>query len=188
MYDEGLEVVAVEDAEVLADVWWPYFNRTWEHFCSHAQTPSDKPSVFPGAVRRGNVIYFAHPIFSMYMRHGVCTYKQLVLNALGLLLPEPLVRSNAPSTAHLTLLHQAAQNRHVLHVLHYIPERRYRDIHTIEDVIPIRGVQVGVMLEPPAAVYLAPSRKPLNFIMKGKRVWVEIPEVNGHAMVVFEAR
>ena len=45
-------------------------------------------------------------------------------NALDLLLPEPRVRHAGPSTLLVTLSEQLAHNRQVLHLLHYIPERR----------------------------------------------------------------
>jgi hypothetical protein len=54
-------------------------------------------------------------------------------------------------------------------------------------VIPLRDVSLSVRLvQAPAAVYLAPSREPLVFEFTEDRVRVKIPEVRGHAMVVFE--
>lgn len=187
MYDRGLEIAPAADAEVLADVWQPYFNRTWEHFCSHAQTPPDRKSDSPAAVRRGRVVYFAHPIFGMYARHGFRTYKQLVLNALSLLLPDPLVVVQTLSTARLTLLHQEAQRRHVLHILHYIPERRCVSVPQVEEVIPLRNVKVGVRISAPKKAYLVPSGESIPFETgPDGRVWITVPEVQGHSMVAFE--
>ena len=40
--------------------------------------------------------------------------------------------------------------------------------------------------EPPTSVYLAPSREPLEFTVTDGRAHVTVPEVRGHAMVVFE--
>ncbi|MDQ1255739.1 MAG: hypothetical protein QG656_333, partial [Candidatus Hydrogenedentes bacterium] len=186
LYESGFDIEPGDEAEILAETYTPYFNRAWNHFCSHSQTPPEKKGDSPAAIRAGNVVYFTHPLFRMFMRRGVRTYKQLVLNALNLLLPEPLVKTNAPTTAHITLLFQPIEQRHVLHVLHYIPERRYRDLATIEDVIPLRDVEVGLRLPAPQAAYLAPSGEALTFTERGGRVWLTIPEVHGHAMVVLE--
>ncbi len=183
MYEPGLEVEPGEAAEVLAEVHWPYFERSWDHFCSHAQTPVEKASRFPAVVRGGGVIYFAHPIFRMFAKHGSRVYKQLFLNALSHLLPEPLVETDAPSTAHITLLDQPFEKRHVLHVLHYVPERRYADLDTIEDILPLRDVQIGIKLPSVERVYLAPSEEPLDYRRKDDRIWLTVPEVHGHAMV-----
>ena len=186
MYDQAVAVAPATDATILADVWQPYFNRTWDHFCSHAQTPPDRKADYPAVIRRGNVIYFAHPIFSMYASHGCRTYRQLMLNALNLLLPEPLVTTEAPSTAHITLLQQVAEKRYILHVLHYIPERRCAAVPQVEERLPLFNVRVGVKIAVPENIYLAPSRESIPYEVADGRVWITIPEVNGHAMVVFE--
>lgn len=187
LYETGLNVRPHERSEVLADLWHPYFNRTWDHFCSHSHTPIDRPSDWPGIVQRDRVIYFAHPLFGMYTRHGSPVYRALIVNALRRLLPEPLVTTDAPTTAHVTLLRQPAENRHIAHLLHYLPQRRHPGFDTLEDVIPLRDVQLSLRLGyRPDAVYLAPSRQPLAFSMEGDRVRVTVPEVTGHAMVVIE--
>ncbi len=62
MYMKGV-ALKVNDGEVLAETMVPYFNRTWEHFCSHRHTPSSGKKGTPGIVRNGNVITFSHPIF-----------------------------------------------------------------------------------------------------------------------------
>ncbi len=185
-YERSLEVAPVSGAEILAEIGWPYFNREWRHFCSHSQTPFERPSGFPAVLRRGQVIYFAHPLFGMFKRHGAKVYKDLFLNTLRLLLPEPLIKTGAPSTARVTLLEQSREKRHVIHVLHYIPENRYGEVPIIEHVIPLHDVQLGVRLSTPKQVYLAPSKKELPFEMKGGYVWVTLPKVDGHAMVVLE--
>jgi hypothetical protein len=187
LYETGLNVRPHERSQVLADLWHPYFNRTWDHFCSHSHTPIDRPSDWPGAVQRGRVIYFAHPIFGMYTRHGSPVYRDLVINALRRLLPDPLVLTDAPTTAHVTLLHQTGEKRQIAHILHYLPQRRHPGFDTLEDVIPLRDLSLSVRVDaPPAKVYLAPSQQPLDFRAADGRVHVTIPEVRGHSMVVFE--
>jgi hypothetical protein len=186
-FDRGVEVRPTAGAEVLADVWHPYFNRTWEHFCSHRHTPVEKRSEFPAVVATPDTLYFAHPIFGSFMRHGVRTYKRLVTNALRRLLPNPLVVTDAPSTAHITLTRQAEPYRTMAHVLHYIPEQRYQNIQTVEEVIPLREVRLSVRLEQePGCVYLAPEGSHLPFTYTDGRVEVVIPEVRGYALLVFE--
>ncbi|HEX6971436.1 MAG TPA: beta-galactosidase trimerization domain-containing protein [Limnochordia bacterium] len=187
MYDRAIAVEPVGDAEVLADIWRPYFNRTFEHFCSHRQTPPEARTDLPAAVRTARTVYFAHPIFAMYRRWGTRVYKQLVLNALRLLFDDPVVRTDAPTTAHITLNIQRELGRYVLHILHYIPERRCQEIDTIEDVIPLHDVRVALKLPAaPRRVYLAPSEEEIPFTFDGRRAHVVIPRVTGHQMVVFE--
>lgn len=187
VYDRGLEVELLPGAESLADVWHPYFNRTYAHFCSHRHTPAEKKSDFSAVVATENTVYFVHPIFGAFMRHGVRTYKLLFLNALKRLLPEKLTETNAPSTAHISVMHQAEEGRTIVHLLHYIPEQRYREIQTIDEAIPIYNVALGVQLaQQPKRVYLAPQGQDLPFTWSAGRAQVTVPEVNGHALVVFE--
>jgi hypothetical protein len=145
------------------------------------------PSGFPAVVATENAGYFAHPLFATYMRHGPRVYKQLFLNVLRRFLPEPLVRTNAPTTARVTLTHQAREGRLAAHLLHYIPEQRFREIQTIEDVVPLFNVKLDLRLdEEPRAVYMAPGGFELPFDYADGRVSVNVPEVVGHQIVVFE--
>jgi len=184
MYKQGLEVTPMADAQVLSPMIKPYFNRTWRHFCSHRHTPAEGRADYPGAVRNGNCIYFMHPLFEQYEENAPLWCKQLLINGLKLLLPEPLVRSEAPSSALVALNAQPTHNRLVLHVLHYIPERRGRDFDVIEDVIPIYDMPVSVRVEGQVStVGLVPQGEGLEFEQAGGRVEFVIPEVAGQQMV-----
>jgi Hypothetical glycosyl hydrolase 6/Beta-galactosidase trimerisation domain len=186
LYERGLNLAPRDGAEVLADLWHPYFERSWRHFCSHSHTPLAAPSQWPGAVQYGRVITFAHPLFGMYTRHGARVYRQLALNAIARLLPQPLLRTNAPTTARVTLLCQPSENRRIIHVLHYLPQRRHTGFDTLEDIIPLANVTIAVRGNPPRAAYLAPSRQPLQTSTADGYTQTTIPEVRGHQMIVFE--
>lgn len=187
LYDRGMWVKPQTGTEVLAELMNPYFNRSYKHFCSHFQTPVEKKSGYPAVTRNGGLIYFTHPVFSMYYKHGYRPYKLLVLNSLKLLLQEKTVVTDAPTTAQILLNHQPTQSRYVAHLLHYIPERRSEAIDIIEDIIPLYNVKLEVKLpQKPGRVYLAPSGKALDFTYEGGYVKTVVPEVRGHEMVVYE--
>ncbi|NLX44079.1 MAG: beta-galactosidase, partial [Chloroflexi bacterium] len=191
MYERGLETRALEGTRVLATVTGPYFNRQWDHFCSHRQTPMDPNNVAPyPAITQsadGKVIYFAHPIMAGYRLQAPLWYKRLLAAALGLALPEPMVLSDAPSSAQVTVTRQADQARTIVHLLHYVPERRGLEFDTIEDVIPLHQVRVGLRAaDRPARLYLAPDGQDLPFEYADGRVWCTVPRVDGHAMLVIE--
>jgi hypothetical protein len=186
MYLRGHKVLPAEGAEVLAEVWEPYFNRTYQHFCSHAHTPPARRSDLPAALRKGNIVYFAHPVFSTFAQYGMTFYKQMVLNALRLLLPDPLVMTDAPSTLQVTWNRQPAHRRSVVHLLHYIPERRTLAADYLEDVLPLYNVSLRLRSASPKRVYLAPQREEIPFQMDGDYLCLTVPEVRGHQMVVLE--
>ncbi len=184
MYAKGVEVEAEPGTEVLAQVMASYFDRTWEHFCSHRQTPSSGEPDYPGIVQRGNVIYFAHPIFSLYSAWGPRWCKTLLLNAVAMLLPEPLLRHDGPTTVMATVNEQAGESRWVVHLLHYIPERRCRQLDVIEDVIPLHELSVSVKVpEQVRSVRCVPGGQELAFSQEGGRVDFLLPRLEGHEMV-----
>jgi hypothetical protein len=184
MYMRGVEVEAAPGSDVLADVILPYFPRTYKHFCSHRQTPSSGRAGSPAIVQRERAVYFAHPIFAQYDRNAPRWCKTLFLNALDILLPEPLLRHGGPTTLRATVNKQAAENRWVVHLLHYIPERRSQDIDVIEDIIPLYDVRVSVRVpREVTGVACVPEGRALAYERQGDRVDFVVPELVGHQMV-----
>jgi hypothetical protein len=187
MYTKGLEVKARGGAKVLADAVVPYFNRTYAHFSSHRHTPSAGKPGYPAVVQQGKSIYFIHPLFTQYNQNAPRWCKQLFLNALASLLPEPLLRVKGPSTVIATLNEQPAENRRIVHLLHYVPEHRGKDFDVLEDVIPLYNLPVSVQTPKKIRqVTLVPQNTPLKFEQKGNRVEFTLPELNGHQMVAVQ--
>lgn len=182
MYDQGVRVTS---SHTIVRIVEPYFERTWDHFSSHNQTPGDKLTRYAAATLHGNVGYISYPIFGAYATHGNYPYRLLVKSLLDQLLPEPLLRLEAPTGTEATIMRQG--RRTIVHLLNYCPERRTRNIDIIEDIVPLYNVPISLKCaHPPKFVYLAPNREGLIFDVRGNRVDVVVPEVRGHAMIVFE--
>jgi len=187
MYMRGLEVHATGTTEVLADTIASFFDRTYQHFSSHRQTPSSGEVRGPAIVRNGQVIYFAQPIFSQYAQNAPRWCKQLFLNAVALLLPQPLLRHNGPSSVFASLLDQSSHKRWVAHLLHYIPERRGSDFDVIEEAIPLHDLEVSVRAPLGVQrVVTAPDGNELPFRVEGQRLIFTLPRLNGHQMIALE--
>ncbi len=185
MYETGSAVKAQPGTTLLARVWEGYFDRDYRRF-QVEQTPFAKPSQYAAVTQRGKIIYFALPIFRNYARHGYPVYRQLVSNSIQRLMPAPLVKAELPTTAQVTMTRQ--QGRHILHVLHYIPERRSPDLDVVEDVIPLNNVKLAARLaHRPSRAYLAPQKVNLPFEYADGYARVTVPVVTGHQMVVFES-
>lgn len=183
-YETGSAVKAQAGTKVLARVWKAYFDRDYRHF-QVAQTPYSEPTEYAAVTATGNVIYIATPIFRTYAQSGYAFYRKLVANCLERLLPEPLVRVEGPSTLEATLTTQGG--RRIVHLLHYIPQRRAPEADIVEDVIPLANVKVAVRLERrPGKAYLAPQKQSLSFEFTGGYARATVPVVEGHQMVVFE--
>ena len=75
----------------------------------------------------------------------------------------------------------------MVHVLHYIPERRSTSIDTIQDVIPLRDVKIALRCDAaPSQVYLAPCGTELDCEFADGYAEVTVPAVEGYAVIVFE--
>jgi hypothetical protein len=184
MYLEGLQVRPRDGTEILADVLEPYFNRTWDHYFSHRHAPSTGRVGYPGALRRGRAIYFAHPVFTQYSRNAPRWCKQIVLNAIDLLLPDPVIRVGGPSSILAAVSRQPTARRMVVHLLHYVPERRGTEFDTIEDVIPVHDVSIDLKVPSTVkAVEAVPERRALRFTQAGARVSFTLPVLAGHQII-----
>ncbi len=190
---KGAENSAGSDAgsstRVMAYLTDPYFNRTYDRFCSHSQTPPDRHLMGterkPFIVRNGNVIYIANPLFRDYALNGNKVFKDLIVSCIYRLLNDPIIKTNLPSTAEVTLRKQG--DRLVLHLLHYIPHRRCKALDTIEDRIPLYNAVISVrMVKKPSKVYLAPQGDELKFSFDSAYAHVTVSEINGHQMLVYE--
>lgn len=189
MYLAGAEVRPAAGARVLATVIRPYFNRTYRHFSGHRHTPSSGELAYPGIVQHGRAIYFAHPVFAQYDKNAPNWCKRLVLNALRLLLPQPLIRHDGPSSLEVHLTEQAEERRWVVHLLHYIPVRKSRELDIIEDVIPLYDVTVRVRVPGPVeAVRCVPQGEELAFDRRDGYLTWRLPRLVGHQMVEITRR
>ncbi len=187
MYLTGTQVSAGAGADILADNVAPYFNRTWEHYCSHRHAPSSGEGCGPAIVRQCNAIYMAQPVFTQYAANAPGWCRQLVANALDLLLPEPTLRVDAPTTLTCAVNDQPAENRRVVHLLHYVPVRNNDAFDTISDVYPLADLAVSLKVPGKVkAVTRVPENEGLGFTQEDGRVHVVLPRLVGSQMLAVE--
>ena len=186
-YMPALRIAPQAGTHVLAQLYEPYFSRTYQTYSSHENTPpKTDPSAYPAVTKKGNCIYFASPIDKMYYRKGAKVHRDLFTNALRLLHKSPVLSVKMPSSARVSLLHQPNKKRFVAHLL-YAPPLRRGSVHVIEDVVPLYTIPVKLNVpEAIASVYLIPGRQKLNFTQSPSGVSVEVPKLEMHASVVFE--
>jgi hypothetical protein len=185
MYEQGVKVTALPGAETLAYINNPYFNRTYDKFSSHRQTPPAGVTDEPCIVKNGGVIYIANPLFRDYAVNGNKIYKDIIKTCIDLLLDKPLVKSDLPTTVEVTLRKQGA--RHIVHILNYIIQKKCRSIDIIEEKLPLYNQKIEVRVNAKLGkVYLAPQMKELKFIYDGGYMRTVIPEINGHQIIVLQ--
>ncbi|MDQ8192876.1 beta-galactosidase trimerization domain-containing protein [Coraliomargarita sp. SDUM461004] len=194
--------VKVTDGESFGDVYDPYFNRQWDHFCSHQHAPNQpEASGFSCGVRKGNIAYLAHPIFSIYRSYGQVALRQYFEKILAQLMAEDrsLNVSGLPSNGRVSLMHQSDEQRFILHLLYANTINRGGavDLHggnisgaqqsyeVIEDLVPLTGLTVEIRLNIVVnSVRLEPSGESLEFEQINGIVYFKVAELLCHQMIV----
>ena len=190
LLERGIRLKALgDDVNVLARIVEPFFDRTWEHFCSHAQTPP-QPDASPyiAAAVHNNVAVTAVPLFRIYATHGNLPVRALIGSCLDQLLPDRLLKvTGGPSFLETSVTVQAAARRMMVHLLAFCPRRRAKDLDIVEEPSEVSDLRLSLRVNnPPTSVDLQPGGEPLAYRMNGDRVEIEVPKLVGHALVVLE--
>lgn len=171
--------------EVLGNRQDPYFNRTFEHFCSHQHTPNEVGTEEAAMTENKNGIYISWSIFEEYANRGSYIYKLMVKYALDKLLGDAkTVKTNLPAQGVVTLTKQ--KERFILHALYACPVKR-GNVEVIEDIIPMHNTSFEIKVDKKInKVYTAPCVEIIDFEQIGDVVKVTIPEFENHIMIVME--
>ena len=196
MYERSHRIRATK-GESLGQIFDPYFNRTWEYFCSHQHTPNrPEPSGFDCGVCHGNILYFAHPVFRNYRSYGAVAQREFVMRAIRAFLGNALtLATNLPSTARVTLTKQPKENRHVLHLLYAPTVSRGgvmqlsggnvsggKSVEVIEDLPPLHDIEVTLQLLVTSARLVTQGGEIL-LKQSGDRVTLRVPVFSCHQMI-----
>ena len=197
VYETSLRLKAEEGGVAQADIHDPYFNRTWEHFCSHQHAPArPEPSGYHGVVATDRIIHFAHPLFTAFERSGQPLLKFAFRGALRRLLPDPLVETNLPSSGRASLRRQAGQNRFLLHLYYAQTQLRgsgmpgwrgEQTMEILEDAVPLHDVVVCLRMEqPPKRVYSARAEGNTGHTFRNGILEVRLEKLDLHELLVID--
>ncbi len=187
-YSSALKIQPQDGAAVLGDVYEPFFNRRYGHYCSHQNTPyQTKPAAHPAGVAKGKVIYLAHGLCQMYHKYGSQYHRDYFISALKMVYTNPVLSIHKNFSAMRTrFVDQKANARYILHLLYAQPSQR-GIASVIEDLPEIYHIDVTVKSEKPIkAVYLAPQKESIGFTQNGQDVHIKVEKMSCHQMVVFE--
>jgi len=195
LYESASQWRAEPPATALALLGEPLFQRSPQHYTSHAQTPFDHTTSYAALACSGRVALFAFPLGQSYYNQGYWIYRQAFQKVLRELLPAPLIQSDAPLSTELTLTHQAARpdtgrkTRYLAHIVNFSPLRHTpRQPDFCEDPIPLTNVTIRLNLPLKVSVARAvvagvdlPVRR-----AAGGGVELLVPRVPVHEVVSFE--
>ena len=185
MYEQGMRVLPVSSQEIL-QTREPYFNREGKYFSSHQHAPSTGHSGEPGATRKGNVIYFSHPIFKIYNDYAPQWIKQIVHDAINLLLPNPLIKKPLEYPSLSVQYHKGAVNNRInVHLLDYQIKKNATHLYTIDECIPLHDLLVSVKVDsqPINHVKALRSGQELTFNKHDNYIDIELPVLKGYEVI-----
>lgn len=196
MYERSHRI-HVTTGESLGKIFDPYFNRTWDHFCSHQHAPNQtESSGFDCGSRQGNILYFSHPVFRHYRSYGAVANREFITRSIRTFFGDSIsLDTNLPSTARVALTSQ--EERFILHLLYAPTISRGgvlqlsggntsggQSVEVIEDLPPLHNIRVTLQL--PAGDYVAslvPQGTPLEIGHSASGWNLFIPEFACHQMI-----
>ncbi len=174
-----------DGCESVAFMQNPYFNRTLEHFCSHAHTPNNPEENFTGAFINGNIAYIGWDIFSAYAEHGHICFKELFSEIVNRMLGDDLtVKVDIPDRAVVTYTRQEKEKRNILHLLFAHTTVRGKNTEVIEDTVPLFNVKCSVKCsDKPSKISTVPDGVELDFTYSNGYAEFTVPKVDIHQMI-----
>ena len=97
---------------------------------------------------------------------------------------KPRISHDGPSTLKVMVNRQTQEKRWIIHLLHYIPEKRCEQIEIIEDIIPLYNISLSLLSESrPLDITVVPEMKKVEFTYDSHKADFSISKIVGHCMV-----
>jgi len=186
-YDGTLRLVPAPNAFAPATIVEPYFQRSWDKFCGHNQSPPAAPTPYVPATATPRAAALGFDVFAAYGTHGQTHVRRLLQTLLDQLLPNPLTRGQLPSHVEVTVSRQTTPVRTIVHVLSYAPQRRTPTLDLVEEATPLVGATLSVRLAtPPKSVTQQPGGARVEFKYNDGYLTAEWSSTTGHDVLVIE--
>jgi len=171
------------EGEVLAEVYEPYFSRTFGHYSGHKNTPyRTEPASYPALVKQENVLYFAHPVFRAYNRSGSYVIEKYAEQAIRTFYEGMILTENFPSCGRVRL--REGNGFLSLHVL-YAPPVNRGNACILPDFPTLYGVDISIRTDKEVKnATLQPGAIPVPLERKGNRIVLHLPPFHTHALII----
>ncbi len=183
----GLELKPATGSKVLARLKTPPFVRSREHFYGHFHGPDilDAGAAMISS-QEGRVLTFAQPLLAAYLHTGYHAHRTLLRNVFQKILPQRLLRTNAPGQLEITL--GKKDGKMVLQMLPFIADRRDRNsFESLNEPIPIGGFSITLTSGPQVRrIYDPLSGREVNFRKTTRGVSFRPPPVREHQLLIAE--
>ena len=185
VHGEALLLDEVAPAETLAEIVYPFFERSFDHFSGHSYTPPEKLSGRAEVARNGKVVVFAVPLLAGVAEEGNEQYRQLIGESLHCLLPQPLLRAGGPVHLETSVVETGAAT--IVHLLSFVPSRLGRDLDIVYDPFPLVEIDIALRLDSaPKRVTLQPAGQELASSYDGTYASARVTVLEGYGILVFD--
>ena len=186
----GADQIEVEGATVLARLGEPMFERTPEHFTSHSYTPFGRSTKHALAWHRGRFGGFGFDIGSDYLTTGYWIYAELFGAILDEILPNRLLRTNAPAPVEISLTRQTGPDgsRTLVHLVPTFAGRRWGSRRESYAVQPeLTDLRLSLELDHPVrSARLVRSGSEVPISAGDGRIELRVRRLSGPDLVVLD--
>lgn len=175
------------DGDVYADVYEPYFNRTGRHFCGHKNTPfKTEKADYPALVKKGNVVYFAHPVFEAYDNSGNFLLEKYIMKGIDLAYDRSIKVENLPSCGRVRFRKSENENFFALHLLYSPPVNR-GNVCMLTDFPMLHDVKITLKVNEKIKETVAvPGNEKLDFVQHGEEISFKLKPFALHQLIILK--
>lgn len=172
---------------MLAQVYEPFFNRTWRHFCGHKNTPNKlEGASYPALVKNNNVLYFAHPIFEAYNKSGNYVLQNYIINAIEGMYDKCLKIDNFLSCGRVRIRKSKNETFYALHLM-YAPPVNRGNVCLLEDFPIVNNINVEIKIsEKVKQVVSQPDGEEIEFTQENGVLKFEVDALRLHKLIVIK--
>ncbi|MBQ9501103.1 MAG: beta-galactosidase trimerization domain-containing protein, partial [Lentisphaeria bacterium] len=199
MYAPSRRIKVRPGVRSLGKIYDPYFNRSYRHFSSHQHTPyRPECSGFDAGSMTSGILYFAHPVFSIYRKYGTVILKQFIEKAMRAFAGNDWqIVTDMPSQGRVTVMDQPQFDRRIVHLLYVNTILRgglcsvpggdgssTAMMEIIEDLNPSPPVHLSIAEDRPArSVRIVPEGREIAFTQRNGRLEVNAGAFTCHRML-----
>ena len=183
-YSSAYIVEINENYTVLADVYEPYFSRTYEKYCSHRNTPNQtQKAYYPAAVCNGQVAYIAHNIPQIYYDYGSSYHRDYFMAVLKTLLPNDVCEVvGLMSCGRMRLTEN--EKYYALHLFYASPVSR-GEACVIEDIPELYNIKVTLHIDREiSSVVKVPQNEDIAFTQGDGKLEFTVDKMKNHQLIV----
>ena len=179
-YDDGYKV--------LAEIKNPYFNRTYENYCGHDNTPYQLTvAEYPACVKNNSVLYFAHDLGKSYDQSGSWMIKTYFTGIFADFWSDNVVEAEGMmSLGRLSFNIDKEARFYTLHLMYAAPSQK-GICNVLEDFPPMRDVKIKLHISDKIkSARMMPQNKKIKLKKTKDGYSFIVPDWSAHQLIVFE--